>query len=165
MKPDDTAGDNSTPLNEERADHLLEFLNHEDAEPAPEQVERDLRQRGVNLDRLFRNVMADVEQQAARRELERAKATRPSIIRNLQGIITETAKGVGVRVEELRERATALLSGPQQTAFFRDLEKVDSEEDLQSLLDDIAYLDALQDGVSGSSTDSDDSDKSGAGNK
>jgi hypothetical protein len=146
MKRDEKTGGDPAPLDEETADHLLDFLDSDDAAPDPPQVERDLRRRGIDMDRLFRNVMADVEQQEARRELERARRTRPSVIRTLHGVISDTARGVGARVEELRERATELLSGPQQAAFFRDLEQVDSEEDLRSLLDDIACLDALQDG-------------------
>ena len=146
MKRDEKTGGDPAPFDEETADHLLDFLDSDDAAPEAPQVERDLRRRGIDMDRLFRNVMADVEQQEARRELERARRMRPAIIRTLHGVISDTARGVGARVEELRERATELLSGPQQAAFFRDLEQVDSEEDLRSLLDDIACLDALQDG-------------------
>jgi hypothetical protein len=79
----------------------------------------------------------------ARAGLEAARAERPKLMERIKQVVAPVAEGLR---EHLQTLIGQRLQGSVQAAYFRKLEHAATDEDLQSLLEDIYRLEALQEG-------------------
>lgn len=122
-------------------DRLFNLLYACDESITDVEVDADLQQAGIDMRPAFRRMHEIIEQRQARQQFARAGETRQSIIDKLRGV-------VGPKVTDLREGAREFIdrvfSGPEQFAHFHKLEKAATDEDLQSLMDDLTKLAELR---------------------
>ena len=122
-------------------DRLFYLLYTCDENVTDAEVDADLEQAGVDMRPAFKRLHAMIEQKRARQQFAQARMTRQSMMDNLRGV-------VGPQVTELREGVREFIgrvfSGPEQVAHYHKLEKAATEEDLQSLLDDLTKLAELR---------------------
>ena len=78
-----------------------------------------------------------IEQHKARARLKSAKATRSSMLERLQGVVAPVAENLRSTIHDFIART---FHGQEQTAHFHKLEKLASEDDLKSLMDDLMKL-------------------------
>jgi hypothetical protein len=130
-------------------DRFFDFVYENDEGLTDAQVDEELRRRGIDVTRAFGRVQQALQSAKARTELEAAKKSRPSLLRQLKGI---TGSSTGAALDELRRLITG-NSGGQIQAAFRKLESTASEEDVRSLLDDIHRLDELAGGAGDAGTE------------
>ncbi len=125
---------------------LFTFILPNEQEMTREEVQAELRHLGIDtrpgLARVQQALARSAKSRQARADLEAAKAERPSL---LARIANKSASLGALTKDKLRDMIEKEFSGQpkQQAAFFRKLESTSSEEDLKSLLDDMAKLDAL----------------------
>jgi hypothetical protein len=109
-------------------------------EPSREEVRERLRAAGIDVAPAVQRVQQALKTARARAELEAARVARRPLLERMQGIVSPVT-------EQLREGLRALInerfSGSGQLAYFRKLEEAASEEDLQSLLEDLRRLEKL----------------------
>jgi hypothetical protein len=129
-------------------DRFFDFVYENDEGLTDTQVDDELRRRGIDVTRAFGSIQQTLQSSKARTELEAAKQSRPSVLRQLKGI---TRTSVGAALDELRILITG-NSGGRIQASFRKLESTASEEDVRSLLDDIHRLDELAGGADDAGT-------------
>jgi hypothetical protein len=79
----------------------------------------------------------------ARAGLEAARAERPGLMERIKRVVAPVAGGLR---EHLQTVIGSKLQGSVQAAYFRKLERAATDDDLQSLLEDIYRLEALQEG-------------------
>lgn len=120
-------------------DRFFDFIYEDDEGLTDAQVDEELRRRGIDVTRAFGRVQQALQSAKARAELEAARKSRPSLLRQLKGI---TGSSTGAALDELRKLIAGKPGGQIQAAF-RKLESTASEEDVRSLLDDIRRLDEL----------------------
>jgi KaiC/GvpD/RAD55 family RecA-like ATPase len=109
-----------------------------------EEVQAELRQLGIDVGPAIQKVQHALrrarEAQDARTALEEARLKRGSLLRKLTSI--KAPSGSHIR-NVLKAMISERFSAPQQEVYARKLEGAASDEDLRSLLEDIARLDAL----------------------
>jgi len=106
----------------------------------PEEVDSELKKRGIAVTKAVARVHRAVASAKARAELERAKAARPGIVKKLSGLVTPALGNLRQTVNDL---IAGKLDGSLQGAYFRKLEQAADEDDLHALMEDIERLDAL----------------------
>jgi hypothetical protein len=119
-------------------DRFFDYLYCE--EPSREEVRERLRAAGIDVAPAVQRVKQALRTSQARAHLEAARARRQPLLEKMQGIVSPVAEQLR---EGLRELITQRFSGTGQLAYFRKLEDAASEEDLQSLLDDLRRLEQL----------------------
>ncbi len=128
-------------------DRFLAFLYPCDDSMAIEEIDADLVRAGIDVDAAYERVRKLVAMQTARAKLESAKSIRESVADRVREVVAP-------KMEDLRTRVTDLISrtgnGSQQLAYFHKLGEAATEEDLQSLMDDLEKLVALSDLSNGS---------------
>ncbi len=123
---------------------FFDFIFPDEQELTREQVQTELRDSGIDmrpaLSKLQGMLQKSREAEAGRAALESARKSRPSVVARLMGL--EVPSGSEIR-QKLQEMIQSRLTGPQQAVYARKLEDAASDDDLRSLLEDIARLDAL----------------------
>lgn len=118
-------------------DRLFDMLYACDESVADAEVDAELQQAGIDMRPAFRRMQQMIEERHARQQFVLAKETRQSMIDKLRSV-------TGPKVTDLREGVREFIgrvfSGPEQVAHYHKLEKVATEEDLQSLMDDLTRL-------------------------
>ena len=122
-------------------DRLLLFLYPCDESVTNEEVDKDLKRLSINMKPAFQRLHKMVETQRARSELAAAKERRASISDRVRDVVAP-------KFEDLRDGIRSMigrLKGDQtQLAYFHKLEDAATEEDLQSLLDDLEKLEVMK---------------------
>lgn len=122
-------------------DRLFALLYACDEAVTDAEVDADLQQARIDMGPAFRRMHEMIEQKKARQQFARARHTRQSMMEKLGHV-------VGPRVTDLRngvrEFIDRVFSGPEQVAHYHKLEKAATEEDLQSLMDDLTKLAELR---------------------
>ena len=106
-----------------------------------EEVDKELDRLGIDMQPAFQRLHKMIDVQRARTKLAGAGNIRASLCEKLQNLVAP-------RMEDLRNGVRSMigkLKGDQmQMAYFHKLEGAATEEDLQSLLDDLEKLEAMQ---------------------
>ncbi|MBL8792468.1 MAG: hypothetical protein JNM56_01045 [Planctomycetia bacterium] len=123
-------------------DRFFDFLYCEEDPPRTE-VQQQLRELGIDMQPALRKVRGALEARSARTRLEAARAERPSLAARFGQLLAPAAEQLRDKLHELIARR---LSGTAQAAYFRKLEAAASNQDLQSLLDDLHRLEQLAGG-------------------
>ncbi len=128
-------------------DRFLTFLYPCDDSMAMEEIDADLVRAGIDIDAAYERVRKLIAVQTARAKLASAKSVRESVADRVREVVAP-------KLDDLRTRVTDLISstgnGSQQLAYFHKLGEAATEEDLQSLMDDLEKLAALRDLSNGS---------------
>lgn len=122
-------------------DRLFTLLYPCDERLSDEEIEADLKSAGIDMEPGYRRLAAMVETHRARAKLAGAGNVRASLCDKIHNVVAP-------RMVDLRNGVRSLigkLKGDQaQLAYFHKLEGAATEEDLQSLLDDLEKLEAMQ---------------------
>ncbi len=125
-------------------DRFFDFV-FPDAELATrEEVQQELRRLGLDVKRAVAKVQLALKSVQARADLEAARAQRSRLMEKIKQVVAPVAGGLREHLQTLIE---GRLRGSVQAAYFRKLEHAATDDDLQSLLEDIYRLDALQEGA------------------
>jgi predicted TIM-barrel fold metal-dependent hydrolase len=130
-------------------DRFFEFIETVEEPRSMAEVDNELRRRGIDVAPTVERVLKAVHAAAARSALARARENRPTVIARLAALAAPMASGLR---EQLREVIAKRFEGSVRAAYFSKLERAASEQDLQTLLQDIERLDALEGGPKGGDT-------------
>lgn len=119
---------------------LLTFLYECDESISDTDVESDLKESGIELAPALQRLSLIIEQYRARAELANAKVKRTLLTEKLRGIIAPRVDNIRDRIQEVIDQR---FSGTQQAAYFHKLKDAATEQDLQTLLDDLERLSQL----------------------
>ncbi|HJZ90601.1 MAG TPA: hypothetical protein VKE40_06980 [Gemmataceae bacterium] len=125
-------------------ERFFEFLfpceRDSEEEVARAEIQDDLRRLGIDIRKAVSRVQQAVAAAKGKTELAAARSRRLGIMSQLGQVVVPGDR-------DLRARLKAVIAGKfegtVQAAYFRKLESAATDEDLQSLLDDIHQLDAL----------------------
>jgi hypothetical protein len=129
------------PHNRQIWDRLFGMLYACDENVTDAEVDADLQQAGVDMRPAFRRLHDLIEQKKARQQFAQARQTRQSMMDKVYGVVGPNVTELRDGVREFIER---VFSGPEQVAHYHKLEKAATEEDLQSLMDDLSRLAELR---------------------
>jgi hypothetical protein len=124
-------------------DRFFDFLFC-DEEPSRKEVQQTLCTLGIDVTPGLKRVQHALKASKARASLEAARAARPLLVQRIGHIIAPATEYLR---ESLRGLITRRLTGTQQAAYFRKLEEAASDNDLQSLLEDMDRLEKLSEDV------------------
>ncbi len=106
-----------------------------------EEVDKELDRLGIDMQPAFQRLHKMIDVHRARAKLAGAGNVRASLCAKIHNVVAP-------RMEDLRNGVRSMigkLKGDQaQLAYFHKLEGAATEEDLQSLLDDLEKLEAMQ---------------------
>jgi hypothetical protein len=116
-----------------------------DEEPATrEEVQQELQRLGLDVKKAVARVQLALQAVQARADLEAARAQRHGLTERLKQVVAPVAGGLRAHLQTLIGQK---LQGSVQAAYFRKLEHAATDDDLQSLLEDMYRLEALQEGA------------------
>jgi len=122
-------------------DRLFLLLYPCDESVTNDEVDADLKRLGVDMKPAFQRLHKMIEIQKARAQFAVAKEKRASIGARVRDIVAP-------KMDDLRNGVKSLIGkikgDEAQLAYFHKLEGAASEEDLQSLLDDLEKLEVMQ---------------------
>ena len=122
-------------------DRLFDVLFACDESVTDDVVDAELQDAGIDMKPAFRRLNELIEQKTAREQLARAHEIRASMMEKLRDIIGPKVSDLRSGVRDFIDRA---FSGPEQVAHYNKLETAATDEDLQSLLDDLTKLAELR---------------------
>jgi len=122
-------------------DRLFELLHARDETITDTEVGDELRQAGIDMHPAFRRLHEMIEQRKARQQYAQAREVRTLMMEKLRPVVGPKVDDVRAGLRELIDR---VFSGPEQVAHYHKLEKAATDEDLQSLLDDLTKLAELR---------------------
>ena len=125
---------------------LLGFLQPCDESVTDDEVAADLKRFGIDMTSANQRLHRMLAEQRARAQFATAKSTRAAIEERLREIVAPKVANLRDGVKEFLGR----LSGQEQFAYFHKLESCATEEDLQSLLDDVEKLTTIRELKNGS---------------
>jgi hypothetical protein len=120
-------------------DEFLEFISPCDENLTPEQVRTELKRGGIDASRAVARVQFRIQQARAKEALALAKVLRPSVLSKLKEMAV-------AHVDTARAQLSHIIQGMQsqdRAVYARKLEKASTEQDMLSLIEDLARLDAL----------------------
>jgi hypothetical protein len=125
-------------------ERFFEFIYPCEESLTREEVQEDLRRLGIDVRNVVNRVQRALAASKGKAELAAARSRRASVLARLQQV-------AGPAGECLRDRLRGIIAGKTQgslqAAYFRKLEAAATDEDLQSLLDDIHRLEAMSEGA------------------
>lgn len=121
-------------------DRFFDFLYAGEERMTAEEVDSELKRRGLDVGPAARRVLDAVHAAAAREALKRAHEQRPALLARLSAV---GALPTAPLRDQLRELIQRMLQGSLQAAYFRRLESASSDNDLRTLLQDVERLAAL----------------------
>ncbi len=127
-------------------ERLFDFLQPCDEAVTDAEVDADLERFGINMAAANQRLHKMIAQQCARAQFAAAKQTRTTIGEQILNIVAPKVANLRADVKEFISR----LSGQEQLAYFHKLEGSATEEDLQSLMDDLERLAAIRELKNGS---------------
>jgi len=125
-------------------DRFFGFVFPDDEPATRAEVQEQLQQLGLDVKKAVTRVQLALKATQARAELEAARAERPRLMAKIKGVVAPVAG-------ELRGHLQTLIAGKfqgtVQAAYFRKLENAATDDDLQSLMEDIYRLETLEEGA------------------
>lgn len=122
-------------------DRLLELLYPCDENLTGEEVDAEIARLGIDMKPAFRRLHKIIEAQRAKAQFAVAKELRTTIGERIRDVVAPKFDDLRKRVSEFVGK---MKGDKTQLAYFHKLEKAATEEDLQSLLDDLEKLEALK---------------------
>lgn len=122
-------------------DRLFDLLYACDEFISDSEVDADLEQAGIDMQPAFRRLHGMIEQLNARRQFVQARETRRILMEKIAGVVAPNVTDLRAGVRDFIDR---VFSGSEHVAFYHKLEKAATEEDLQSLMDDLSRLAQLR---------------------
>lgn len=105
-----------------------------------EEVQADLRRLGVDVTKAASRVQQAVLAAKGKAELANARAKRLGVMRGFNQVVVPSESNLRTRLKDI---ISGKFAGTEQALYFRKLETAATDEDLQSLLEDIHRLDAI----------------------
>lgn len=127
-------------INNPAWDRFLDFIASSDEVASPADEETELRRLGIDTKKAQSRVFAAVRKARAKAELDRARAELPAIREAMSSVPSSL---FDVNRTRLKALIVERCDAGQQLTYFRKLEAVASDEDLQSFLNDLERLDLL----------------------
>ncbi|GMU82486.1 MAG: hypothetical protein IPM64_17005 [Phycisphaerales bacterium] len=124
-------------------DRFFDFVTPDVEQMSISEVDAELRRAGIDIRPALARVNQALETRRARETLARARAERPSAIRRLAGTVLGQIDNARDRLESL---IAARVPAAQRAVYLRKLEKVATDADVESLLEDLARLEELDRG-------------------
>ena len=125
-------------------DKLFSFIYPDESNMTDEEIQAELQRLKIDMrpaiEKLNMALNFCNQKQKAQAELKAAKDKRLSLLEKFRQIKLPDLPALR---NELQEMISQHLSAPLQATYFRKLEKAASEQDLQSLLEDILLLESL----------------------
>ena len=121
-------------------ERFFEFVFPCDEEMTRAEVQDDLKRLGISVNKAVSRLQQALEASKGRAELATARAKRLGIVARLGKVVAPAVQGLRERLKEL---IAGKMQGELQAAYFRKLETAATDEDLQSLFEDIHRLEAL----------------------
>ena len=104
-----------------------------------QEVQAELQRKGIDVRPAIARVRDALEAKRARESLATAHERRSGVLEK----ISDVTAPVGQALRQSLQQIISRLSGTDQAAYFHKLEKAASDEDMQSLLEDLHRLDTL----------------------
>lgn len=117
-------------------DRFFDFVLACDKGLSRDEIRAELKRRGIDAAPAFARVKEALEAVKAREALQHAKIARSSALAKLRPVSAAPGQSLRSTLQELIGR----LTGQQQAAYFHKLEKAATDNDLQSLLEDLHRL-------------------------
>lgn len=121
-------------------DRFFDFVSEGDDQLTRDEVRAELKQFGVDPSPALASVKAALEARRAQAALAAAKQHRASMTSRLFGVVSQSTEQMRTNIRKYIEER---FEGSGQAAYFRKLNETASDDDLQSLMDDLARLNAL----------------------
>jgi hypothetical protein len=121
-------------------DRFFELLSSCNESATDAEIDADFKRFGIKMESANRKLHRMVAQHRARSQFVAAKSNRVAVIDRLRNVVAPRVDNIRASINDLIDRA---VSVPSRSAYFHKLEKAASEQDLQSLLDDLQKLDAF----------------------
>ena len=118
-------------------DRFFDFVLTCDKTLPRDEVHAALKRRGINPAAAFERVKEALKTREARAALERAREARPSSLAKMRTVTRPAGRSLRTTLQDIIGK----LTGQQQAAYFHKLEKAATDDDLQSLLEDLHHLD------------------------
>jgi len=122
-------------------DRLFELLYACDEPITDAEIDADLQQAGIDMRPAYRRLHEMIEQKKARQQFAQAHELRASMVDKLRNVVGPKMADLRTGVREFIDK---MFNGPEQVAHFHKLQKAATDEDLQSLMDDLTKLTALR---------------------
>ena len=122
-------------------DKLFELIFTCDEDLSDAEMDAELNRRGIDMKPAYRRLHKMVELQKAQSRLAAAKSIRTTLSERIRDVVAPKVEDLRAGVRNLIGQA---VRGQEQLAYFHKLEGATSEEDLQSLLDDLEKLAAIR---------------------
>jgi hypothetical protein len=122
-------------------DRLFQLLYPCDEQLSDAEIDADLKRAGIDMEAAYRRLNTIVELHRARAKLAGAKQIRASLCEQIHNVVAPRLDDLRSGVKNLINKA---LSGPEQLAYFHKLESAATDQDLQSLMDDLEKLAAIR---------------------
>lgn len=117
-------------------DRFFDFVLACDKGLSRDEVQAELKRKGIDTAAAFARVKEALEAVKAREALAHAKIARSSSLAKLRPVKAAPGQSLRSTLQEL----IGQLTGQQQAAYFHKLEKAATDNDLQSLLEDLHHL-------------------------
>jgi len=121
-------------------DKVFEFITPSVGEVSRQEVQTELKRAGIDMRDAIHRVRLSLEAVSARDSLAKARERRPDLITRVISITQEQVNNVREFVHNLIEKN---VSNELKPVYFRKLESAATDQDLNSLLEDIRRLDAM----------------------
>lgn len=122
-------------------DRLFLLLYPCDESVTDDEVRADLKRLGIDMKPAFQRLHSMIETQRARARFAAAKDKRASLSQKIRDVVAPAVEDLRAGVKDLIGK---IKGDEAQLAYFHKLEGAATEEDLQSLFDDLEKLDAIQ---------------------
>jgi hypothetical protein len=124
-------------------DRFFGFVFPDDEPAMREEVQKELQRLGLDVKKAVARVQLALQATQARADLKGARAERPRLMERIKQVVAPAVEGLR---EHLQSLIGQKLQGSVQAAYFRKLEQAATDDDMQSLLEDIYRLEALEEG-------------------
>jgi hypothetical protein len=122
-------------------DRFFDFACPPNDELSRAEVQAKLSALGIDVIKQMSRIEQALQTVQAKEALAAAKERRPRLVETIRSIAAEAGESVR---EQLRRLIGERVQGELQAAYFRKLEAAASDDDLQSLLDDMCRLEAME---------------------
>lgn len=129
------------PLNHGIWDRLFDLLYPCDEMATDADVDAALRQAGIDIRPAVRRLRQMIQERNARATLADARQARPGIVGRLRDVVAPGVEDLRAGVRQLINR---LFTGSELAAHHHKLERTATDQDLKTMLDDLARLAQLR---------------------
>ncbi len=124
-------------------DRFFDFAVCDEKSLSRGEVQERLKKLGIDLTKAMNTVQQALQTARAKEELSAAKAKRTGLVNAVNSLVVHVGESLRDKVRQLIEQRS---QSDLQAAYFRKLDAAASNEDLQSLLDDMHRLEVWNKG-------------------